>query len=83
MKLSWKGADVLPSFQFLKSKAEIIETYVNSNDQLMLELYKDKLLLLPIRFNTLDFHKLGEKKLIDQTIEEAYLMTNSKLSDKR
>ena len=71
------GSKLTPSLDFLalNNKLKILTTYVNSNDNLILDLYRHNLLLLPIRFNTLDFHKLGDPRLIALTLEETSLMT--------
>lgn len=59
----------------LISKGKFIETYVLSHDNLILELYYNSVLRLPVRLGTLEFHKLGKKvegqdlTLSDKTID--------------
>lgn len=45
----------------LMTKDSLLETYVLSHDNLILELYYKELLRLPVRLGTLEFYKLGRK----------------------
>lgn len=59
-----------------------------SHDNLILELYYDSVLRLPVRLGTLEFHKLGKKvegqdlTVSDKTIDETYYCTKEKFTGK-
>jgi hypothetical protein len=41
---------------------KMLNVRINSHDNLILHLYYDKLIKLPIRIDTLDFHKIKREK---------------------
>lgn len=58
-----KGASVssLLNVPLLTDNSKKLSLYVDSHDQLIINLYKKELIMLPIRLGTLDFHLMCVK----------------------
>jgi hypothetical protein len=76
------GYQLIPSFNIaaIDEKIKILTTFINSNDNLIQDLYQNNTLMLPIRLGTLDFHKINQPLLLQMTIEQSCYITIEKLS---
>lgn len=82
--------EAVPFFKYLNDFKEI---YMESYDKLMIELYKDESIRLPVRISTLDFESIFEKKKghdgydISQKgndlIEQSYYLMKEKLENEK
>lgn len=83
----WKN--YLQSICKIGNVSNTFSTLVNSNDNFVLQWYYDKLIKLPIKLGTLDFHMIVDKEIeknhhikvlsekAKQTIERSYEITKS------
>ena len=71
----------------LMTKSNILTGFVESHDNLMVEMYFEELLRLPVRIGTLDFYMLGKESsmgipITQETLEETYFYTLEKFNKK-
>jgi len=65
-------------------RGNLLTTYINSHDNLVVELYNKELLLLPVRFSTLSFYRFrpdpekNMSKVLKTVLNETYLTTREK-----
>lgn len=62
---------------------KLLSTHINSDDNLILEIYDKELLTLPVKINTLDFTKLKLPGFIPDVIEQTYYYTTEKFCPRR
>lgn len=83
-------ADLATSLPFIKSRLFALSTYVNSHDNLIMDIYKKELVILPIRVGTIDFNKMTKQgpnnttllsDVAQDAVEQAEYVTEEKLQN--
>lgn len=63
---------------FAEGRGDLLESYVDGEDNLTRQIYFKELISLPIRLGTLDFHKFKKPDVLPNIVEETYYYTIEK-----